>query len=207
MSRPDVPQECTSNLFLGLCETVITSSSNVKSSLSTARNVTPAQEKLKTEIELLREDLLGLYKRRDTNLLSQKQAKDLNDKKKELDNMENKLKKLKLDQQRQAKFREAAKRRREDLIDTYPELKKKLKIRDSFGRPRIETDQPLLLSTIVDLATHGSAAHERRQNEVLRSIRTLDQLTTELKNLGFIISRNGLYLRLQPKCSNTIEGS
>lgn len=160
-----------------------------------------------TEINLLKEDLVGLYKRRDTNFLSEKQAKELKDKKEELVEKEKKLRKLKDDQRRSLKYRKELKRRREDLIDTYPDLKKKLKVRDVVGRPRIETDQPLLLTTIVDLATYGSAAHERRQNEVLRSIRTLDQLQTELKNLGFVVSRHGLYLRLQPKRSNSIEGN
>ena len=50
------------------------------------------------------------------------------------------------------------------------------------------------------------AAHEKRQSDIYRSVKTLDELTTELKKDGFEISRSGVYLRLLPKKSNTHEG-
>jgi len=53
---------------------------------------------------------------------------------------------------------------------------------------------------------YGSASHGRRQSDVYRSIKTLDQLTEQLKKDGFTISRSGLYLRLLPKRSSSSEG-
>ena len=70
----------------------------------------------------------------------------------------------------------------------------------------IETDQPHLLSTIVDLIeTDSSAAHGRRRTEELRSLVTLDDLMRELNLMGFKISRSATYLRLMPKRGNTKE--
>ena len=75
-------------------------------------------------------------------------------------------------------------------------LKSKLKIKDtgSAGRPRLEETQPLLLSEIVRIARHGSAAHEKRQDEIYRSILTLDDLTEQLNKDGFHVKRSSLYL-------------
>lgn len=62
------------------------------------------------------------------------------------------------------------------------------------------------MKTIVNIAIYGSAAHERRQNEKIRSIKTLDELTTSLKNdFGFILSRSAVYLRLISHRSDTLE--
>ena len=51
---------------------------------------------------------------------------------------------------------------------------------------------------------HGSASHDKRQNDMYRSIKTFDQLKERLKSDGFVISRSGLYLRLQPQCSSSL---
>jgi hypothetical protein len=89
-----------------------------------------------------------------------------------------------------------------------PNLKSKLKIKDtgSAGRPRLEETQPLLLSEIVRIARHGSAAHEKRQDEIYRSILTLDDLTEQLTKDGFHVKRSSVYLRLQPKRSSSHQG-
>ncbi|GBL86297.1 hypothetical protein AVEN_132018-1 [Araneus ventricosus] len=81
-----------------------------------------------------------------------------------------------------------------------------LKIREKCGRPRLEADQPELLKVIVHIAMHGSAAHENRQSDIYRSIKTLDDLTAQLKLDGFSVSRSGLYPRLLPKRSSNLEG-
>ena len=92
-----------------------------------------------------------------------------------------------------------------DLCEKNPEVKELLKLREKSGRPRLDEDQPLLLQAIVDIALHGAPAHERRQCEVYRSIKTLDELTAQLKKDGFQISRSGTYLRLIPRRGNSIE--
>lgn len=58
----------------------------------------------------------------------------------------------------------------------------------------------------MDIAIHGSAAHDKRREEMYRSVRTLTDLSKELNESGFKISRSGTYLRLLPRRSNTQEG-
>ena len=79
-------------------------------------------------------------------------------------------------------------------------------MREKSGRPRLEIEQPDLLKAIVDIALYGSAAHEKRQSDVYRSIKTLQELTDQLVSDGFKISRSGVYLRLLPKRSSNLEG-
>lgn len=76
------------------------------------------------------------------------------------------------------------KRKFEKQYEKNPELKAKLNFRKHSGRPRIEEDQSMLLKSIVDIALYGSVAHEKRQLELYRSIKTLDELTTQLQQDG-----------------------
>lgn len=62
------------------------------------------------------------------------------------------------------------------------------------------------MKAIIDIATHGASADERRRTEGLRSIKTLNELTHALQLQGFKISRSGAYLRLLPRRMDTIEG-
>ncbi|KAF2905782.1 hypothetical protein ILUMI_00394 [Ignelater luminosus] len=75
----------------------------------------------------------------------------------------------------------------------------------SMARP-LEEDQPQLPKTIVEIAMQGSAAEGRRRNEIIRSVKTLDEMTEELRKEGFNVSRNGDYIRLLPKRSASAEG-
>ena len=74
------------------------------------------------------------------------------------------------------------------MCETHPKVKEALKLRGKSGHPRIEIDQPLFLKAIVDIALHESAAHEKRRSDVYRSIKTLDDLTDQLKSDGFMVS-------------------
>ena len=78
--------------------------------------------------------------------------------------------------------------------------------REEHGKPRIEYDQPELLSTIVKIVEASSATDDRRRMECLRTVTTFDDLHSELKNLGFLLSRSATYLRLLPRRGNTSEG-
>ena len=87
-----------------------------------------------------------------------------------------------------------------------PELAVTLKMRDGVGRPKVECDRPLMGETLLRIATIGAAASDRRKDEIMRSVKTLDDLKNALHNLGFSVSRSALYFWLQPRNQNTIEG-
>lgn len=116
------------------------------------------------------------------------------------------LKRKVSDADRQKKQREKKKNKLEEIFERNPELKKELSVRETVGRPRLESDQSALLEAISDIAIFGGAADDKRRSDVIRSCRTLDQLLHELQRSGFSISRSGLYLRLLPRNVNTIEG-
>lgn len=67
-------------------------------------------------------------------------------------------------------------------------------------------EQPELLKTIIDIAIHGSASHDKRREDMFRSVKTLTELKEKLTHEGFRISRAATYLRLLPRRSNTQEG-
>jgi hypothetical protein len=167
---------------------------------------TPAQDQLQKEIDVLNGDLVGLYRRRDSNILTGDQQEDLKRKKKELDRLEKQLALKKRNQRTQKQSRVNRAKAMKVFLAKHPEMQKQLKLRDHVGRPSLTEDQPELLKAIVDICMEGSAAHERRQSDVYRSIKTLDNLVDALKTSGFNISRSATYLRLLPKCSSTQEG-
>ena len=78
--------------------------------------------------------------------------------------------------------------------------------RKENGRPQIEYDQPELLSTIAKIVEASSATDDRCRMECLRTVTTLDDLHSELKSLGFSVSRSATYLRLLPSRGSTSEG-
>lgn len=166
---------------------------------------TPRQNSLKDEIikinfeidKLLMAEKHGLKSAEDDKMMKKLQ-KDLSEKKTCLLSLEkNAL--------RQKHFRSSRKRALVE-ISQDPQVAKILKIRDAPGQPRIESDQPELLKTIVDLVTFGASTEEKRRNETLNSCKTLDDLHEKLKLAGFNLSRSATYLRLLPKKSQSIEG-
>lgn len=108
--------------------------------------------------------------------------------------------------ERQRKFQHKRKILLQDMIEKDPAMKAKLCIRDKCGRPSATDIQAGLLKAIVDLSMRGAGAHERRQMDALSSCKTLDDLTRELKLLGYNLSRSGIYLRLIPRNWATHEG-
>jgi hypothetical protein len=79
------------------------------------------------------------------------------------------------------------------------EFKSKLKLRNEVGKPKIETVQPYFLEAVVNIAMQGSAAQEKRRNEICRCILTLDDLTAQLNRDSFDVTRSSVYLRLKLK--------
>lgn len=177
------------------------SAPNESSNKLTKKNK-PAQDSLQNELEILRADQLALLKRKNINLISEEQEKNL----KRLETREKEIlqliKKKQDDCARQQKLRD----KRKEVLQSDPDLRKRFCVRDVPGRPRLEVDQPDLLKTIVDLVMLDASAHEKRREESLRSIKSLEDLKDELGKLGFILSKSGLYLRLLPRKSNSIEG-
>ncbi|KAL5505648.1 hypothetical protein EMCRGX_G007114 [Ephydatia muelleri] len=113
-----------------------------------------------------------------------------------------------LDAKRQRKKRLKFKQQLQKVVEMVPEVAAIIGSHNDKtpGRPRLEAQQPELLEAIVQIAFYGSAAHDRRRDEVIRSVKTLDALTSALLERGFKLSQSGLYLRLLPKNSSSIEG-
>ena len=63
-----------------------------------------------------------------------------------------------------------------------------------------------LIKAICRIAISGSAAHDRCRNEVIRTVKTLDQLTEALNHEGFELKCSSVYLHLLPRNHSTIEG-
>ncbi len=143
----------------------------------------PAEDNLNKEILSLRQDVIHLTTKRDAGLATDDQLKDLQTKRKILKDKQNSLKILQNNRERQRRKRENDKK----VLQDNPELAQMLKKRNKTGRPNIVEDQPDLLKAIVDIATHGAAADDRRRSETLRSIKTLDELTTELKSQAYVV--------------------
>ena len=70
--------------------------------------------------------------------------------------------------------------------------------------PKYDVEE--LISTIARIVLSGSATHERRRNEVVRSVKTLDDLTDAFQEDGFNLSRSGVYLPLLPRYARSKEG-
>lgn len=167
---------------------------------------TKAQDELKVEIDLLNSDLVGLEKRKSAGRLNDDGLHELKVKRARLIEATKKLKQKKADQERKQKSRKAFKETIQKVCETNPDIGKALKLRNKTGRPTIETDQPFFLKSIIDIALYGSRAHEKRRSDVYRSIKTLDELTAQLKNEGYQVSRSAVYTRLLPRRSLSQEG-
>ena len=51
----------------------------------------------------------------------------------------------------------------------------------SIGSPK-KTDDEAIIASIIDITLFGSAAHGKRRNEIISSVKTVDQLTVALNN-------------------------
>jgi len=168
---------------------------------------TPAQDKIRAEISNI-EAQLTVYKKVENSGLSTSNHKDISQLRNGLKEKKKKLKRLANDAKLQKKRRDKLRDTIQDVSASNPEIAKKFKgfNRSSSGRPRIEVDQPGLLSAILNIVQASTAADPRRRTEALRSITTLDDMKSELEKLGYNLSRSATYLRLLPRRGNTIEG-
>ncbi len=125
---------------------------------------------------------------------------------KERDKAKKRLKCLQLNAKRQHNFQLNRKRKLEEICAENESVRQKLHLNYTLGRSSATDCQPGLLDAIKEISLRGAGAHERRRAETLNSCRTLDELTRELKIIGFNLSRSGVYLRLVPRNWATTEG-
>ena len=164
----------------------------------------PKQEQIEREILVLQKDISYLSEKRNTNLLSEDDYQILGVKKKLLieKNQELLIRKKATECQKATRLK-----RKRGIDDLDPETRKKVcgKSDSSKGRPEIY-DQDDLIKTITDIALKGSATDDRRRTEIIRTVKTLDDLVDELTKYGFHLSRSAVYLRLLPSRSLSTEG-
>ena len=72
------------------------------------------------------------------------------------------------------------------------------KATSDLHRPE-KCDKLELIKAVSRIAISGSAAHDLRRNEVIRAVKTLDQLTEALNREGFELKRSSVYLHLLPR--------
>ena len=165
---------------------------------------------MKAEINVLNSNLIAKIELRENPMLYDtdvvqaeisKIRKQIKEKKRKLKYRENDANSQRV---KRVKFKETIKK----ICEKDEETGKMLKTfnRKVKGRPRVEVDQPGLLSTIVDIVDLDSATDARRRCEMLRTCTTLDDLCKKLEDLGFIICRSAVYLRLMPRQCNSLEG-
>ena len=121
-----------------------------------------------------------------------------------MEKLKKKLRELKLNRQRSQKYRNERKRKL-DALDEATRRKVTGRETATPGHPQ-KYDNAELIEAICRIAIPGSAAHERRRNEVIRTVKTLDQLAASLNDEGYDLNRSSVYLYLLPRNSKTIEG-
>ena len=175
----------------------------------TAKRDTPAQNKLKEEINVINARLVSLNEARQLGLGEDnvahltKQITDLSNKKKKL---KKSLKRCKSNRKASKKRRDKAKKVMEQAIRDFPGLEKSMKVRSSAGRPPLEEMYPSLHTDILSIATIGAACSEKRREDLFRSVKTTDQLQSALDEMGYKLSRTAVYYQLLPKDSRSPDG-
>ena len=109
---------------------------------------------------------------------------------------------------RMRSHRLAKERKLEEILEKRPDIAEKLlciTTRPTPGRPTHEQNDALL-AALQEIAILGAVADDRRNSELIRSVKTLDDFTTELTRQGFTLKRSAVYFRLVPRRWNTVYG-
>ena len=165
---------------------------------------TPKQDELTKQIHIENEILVALYKKKELNQLTSNDQSEIKTSKENIEKLKKKLKQLKQSRQRSQKYQKDRKRKL-DSLDEVTWKKVTGKGVPISGRPQ-KYDNSELIEAICRVAIPGSAAHERRRNEVTRTVKSLDQLTEALHQERYDLKRSSVYLHLLPKSSRIIEG-
>ena len=147
---------------------------------------------------------MSLYQKGDLGQVSESDRKEILTRQAILKRLKKELKKVIQNATRQKKLYDAKKRKLESMDGTTG---KKLigKVTSNLGRPE-KCDKSELIKVICRIAISGSAAHDRRRNEGIRTVKTLNKLTEALNREGFELKRSSVYLYLLPRNYRTIEG-
>ena len=147
---------------------------------------------------------MSLYRKQDLEQASESNRKEILTRQATLKRLKKELKEVIQNATRQKKLRDERKRKLESMDET---TRKKLmgKATSDLGQPE-KCDKSELIKAICRIAISGSAAHDRRRNEVIRTVKTLDQLTEALNREGFELKRSSVYLHLLPQNHRTTEG-
>ncbi|XP_072036005.1 uncharacterized protein [Amphiura filiformis] len=180
----------------------------------------PVQEESATKIMRLEEELTALrqaslvkkvktYVLGDGKVMTREDLKELiGAKKLDLCNEKMKLTTLQANAVRQKKYRDRKKKQLEQLQKSHPQLACKLKTRNKRGRPRIEETQPDLLKVLEEVAGAAAAGDNKNGDTPKPALtgKSLRDLTIEMKQRGFKLSRSAAYLRLAPRATESPEG-
>ena len=166
--------------------------------------VTPKQDELNKEIDIANEILVSLYRKRDLGQASESDRKEILSRQATLNRLKKELKDVIQNATRQKKLRDETKRKLENM-DKMACKKLMGKATSDLGRPR-KCNKLELNKAICQIPISGSAAHDRRRKELIRTVKTLDQLTEALNREGFELKRSSVYFHLLPQNHRTIEG-
>ena len=164
---------------------------------------TPKQDELRKQINIEHEILVVLYNKKEPNKLTESDRGEIKTRKENQEKLKRNLRELELNR-RSIKYRNERKRKL-DALDEATKKKITGKGTPVPGRPH-KHDNTELIEAICRIAIPGLAAHEKRRNEVIRTVKSLDQLTEALNREGYDLKHSSVCLHSLPKNSRTIEG-
>ena len=142
------------------------------------RKVIPKQDELNKEINIKNGILVSLYRKRDLGQVSKSDRKEILTWQATLKRLKKQLKEEIQKSTRQKKPRDERKHKLEGMNKMT--CKKLMgKATSDLGRPE-KCEKVELIKAVCRIAISGSSAHDRRPNEVIRTVKTLDQLTEAL---------------------------
>ena len=127
--------------------------------------------------------LHSLYTKRNIGLLDAAGRIELVEREAHLNKLKKELAKTKASQARQIACRAKAK-----LNNVRTNIKNRLDEAATTEPARPSAETQALIDAISRIAMHGSAAHEQRRTDVIRSVKTLTQLTEALRNQGWKVT-------------------
>lgn len=164
------------------------------------------QNELMKEIDILNAELVPLTVRQRFGPLDEEDGRCLKKIKASIGGKTKRVKRLRGQMQYSRNARMRRRDAHQELARSNPDAAKLLMIHDRPGRPALVDKYPLLIQHIIDCVREKSLAHARRRDQSVRSVRTLSDLTKELNDMGYNISRSSTYYHLLPKNLKSIEG-